>query len=107
MQSHTTKSTILPRAMGSVEQGPVAQVQTIKFEGLSKGDTDEQVRLFRACCEDGFFYLDMQGTAEDIDAAVEDIYRLETQLFTMPEEELLYYDIDKLSPKKKLNGFAT
>lgn len=47
----------------------------------------------------------MQGTAEDIDAAVEDIYGLETQLFTMPEEELIQYDIDKLSPKK-LNGFA-
>lgn len=91
--------------LNSAEQDSVAQVQTIRFEGLCNGDADEQARLYRACCDDGLFYLDMQGTAEDIDAAVEDIYGLETQLFTMPEEALIQYDIDKLSPKK-LNGFA-
>ena len=91
--------------MGIAKQTPVAQTQTIRFEGLRNGDADEHARLYRACCDDGFFYLDMQGTAENIDAAVEDIYRLEKQLFTMPEEELIQYDIDKLSPKK-LNGFA-
>lgn len=96
---------VFQTAMGSAEQNPVAQVQTIRFEGLNNGDADEQARLYRACCDDGFFYLDMQGTAENIDAAVEDIYTLETQLFTMPEEELIRYDIDKLSPQK-LNGFA-
>lgn len=91
--------------MGSAKPNPVAQIQTITFEGLSNGDVDEQARLYRACCDDGFFYLDMQGTAKDIDAAVEDIYRLEKQLFTLPEDELIQYDIDKLS-SNKLNGFA-
>ena len=91
--------------MDTARRNPIAHVQTIRFEGLSNGEADERARLYRACCDDGFFYLDMQGTAEDIDAAVEDIYRLETQLFTMPEEELMRYDIDKMSPKK-LNGFA-
>ena len=96
---------IFQTAMGCEDQDPVAQVQTIRFEGLSDGNVDEQARLHRACCDDGFFYLDMRGTAEDINAAVEDIYRLETQLFKMPEKELMQYDIDKLS-SKKLNGFA-
>ncbi|KAL8933871.1 MAG: hypothetical protein Q9211_005539 [Gyalolechia sp. 1 TL-2023] len=90
--------------MDGAEQNPVAQVQTIRFEGLSNGNADERAHLYRACCDDGFFYLDMQGTAEDIDAAVQDIYTLETQLFAMPQEELIQYDIDKLSPKK-LNGY--
>ena len=91
--------------MGSAQQNPVAHVQTIRFEGLSNGEADERARLYRACCDDGFFYLDMQGTAEGIDATVQEIYRLATQLFTMPEEELIRYDIDKMSPKK-LNGFV-
>ena len=91
--------------MANAQQDLVAQVQTISFESLNNGDADEQARLYRACCDDGFFYLDMQGTAEGIDAAVEDIYKLETQLFAMQEEELMQYDIDILSPKK-LNGFA-
>lgn len=91
--------------MSSGEQIPVAQVQTINFESLSNSDTDERARLYRACCDDGFFYLDMQGTVAGIDAAIDDIYTLETQLFTLPEEELIQYDIDKMS-SKKLNGFA-
>lgn len=81
-----------------------AQVDTIDFQALSNSDQEQQSRLFRACCDDGFFYLDMAGTAVDIEAAVEDIYKLEQELFSLPESELLKYDIDKLSPTK-LNGF--
>ena len=83
----------------------VAQVASVSFQALSDGDEEEQRRLIRACSEDGFFYLDMNGTAPDIGHAVQDIYQLERELFALTEEELIHYDIDRLSAQKKLNGF--
>lgn len=83
----------------------VAQLETICFETLRNGNTAESTKLFNACCRDGIFYLDMLGTEPDILQAVEDIYVLEENIFSVAEEELMQYDIDKLSPRK-LNGFA-
>ena len=84
---------------------PLAQVKVINLEALSIDDKEEQSRLFRACCDDGFFYLDIEGTTAGFGASVEEIYHLERELFMLPEQELLQYDIDKLS-SKKLNGYA-
>ena len=86
---------------------PVAQVETVKFEALRIGDSAESDKLFRACRTHGFFYLDFSGTGTDVEIAINDIYKLESELFDLPEEELLRFDIDVLSPKKKLNGFVT
>lgn len=83
----------------------LARVETISYEALRNGENDEATRLFNACCKDGFFYLDVCGAEGDISQAIEDIYTLEENLFSLPESELMQYDIDKLSPKK-LNGFA-
>ena len=58
-----------------------------------------------ACCTDGIFYLDMSGTQPEVQNAVDDIFTLEKELFNLLEEELMNYDIDKLSPRK-LSGFA-
>lgn len=90
--------------IGEVEP-PVAQLQTICFEVLRNGDITESTNLFNACCGDGIFYLDMLGTEPGILQAVEDIYMLEKNIFSGSEEDLMRYDIDKLSPRK-LNGFA-
>ena len=83
----------------------VAQLETISFEALRNGNTAESTKLFEACCRDGMFYLDMLGTEPDVLQAVEDIYVLEKDIFSEPEEDLMQYDIDKISPRK-LNGFA-
>ncbi|KAL9071756.1 MAG: hypothetical protein Q9161_004020 [Pseudevernia consocians] len=82
----------------------VAKLETICFDTLRNGDTAESTKLFNACCRDGIFYLDMLGTEPGILQAVEDIYVLEENIFSVAEEELMQYDIDKLSPRK-LNGY--
>lgn len=83
----------------------VARLETISYEALRDGSEVEATKLFDACCHDGVFYLDMTGTEPDILNAVDDIYALEQGLFDLPDEELMQYDIDVLSPRK-LNGFA-
>ena len=84
---------------------PVAQLETISYEALRDNITGESVKLFEACCRDGIFYLDMAGTETNISEAVSDIYMLEREIFNLSEEELMCFDIDKLSPRK-LNGFV-
>ncbi|KAK3172580.1 hypothetical protein OEA41_005904 [Lepraria neglecta] len=84
----------------------VAQLETISFEALRSGNTAETAKLFDVCCRDGIFYLDMLGSEPNVLQTVEDIYELENKMFDLPEDELMLYDIDKLS-LRKLNGFAT
>lgn len=83
----------------------VAQLETINYEAFRDGNEVEAMKLFNACCHHGAFYLDMAGTEPDILKAVDDIYALEQGIFDLPEEELMQYDIDVLSPRK-LNGSA-
>ena len=83
----------------------VAQLETISYEALRDGSEVEATKLFNACSHDGVFYLDMAGTEPDILRAVDDIYALEKGIFDLPEQELVQYDIDVLSPRK-LNGSA-
>ena len=83
----------------------VARLETISFEALRNGSQVEATRVFNACCQQGAFYLDMAGTEHGILNAIDDIYALEEGIFDLPEEVLMQYDIDMLSPRK-LNGFA-
>ena len=84
-----------------------AQLETISYEALREGSQAEATRLFNACCQDGVFYLDMSGTEPGILEAVDDIYALEKGIFDLPEGKLMQYDIDVLSPTRKLNGFVS
>lgn len=83
----------------------VARLETISFEALRDGSPAEATRVFNACCQHGAFYLDMAGTEHGVLDAVDDIYALEESIFDLPEQVLMQYDIDMLSPRK-LNGFA-
>ncbi len=85
-------------------QLPAANLETISFEALRSGDEAEAIKLFDACRKDGIFYLDMLGTAPNVLEAVEDVYDLEEAIFRLSEEELMRFDIDRLS-SRKLNGF--
>jgi hypothetical protein len=83
---------------------PVAELQTISLQSLKRGDTLEEARLFQACREDGFFYLDLHNVNGLLDS-VQEIYRLDEDIHALPDEEKLLYDVDKLS-KMKLNGYG-
>lgn len=85
----------------------VAQLDNISYEALRDGSEVEATRLFNACCQDGVFYLDMAGTEPGILEAIDGIYALEKGTFDLPEGELMQYDIDVLSPTRKLNGFVS
>ena len=82
---------------------PLAKVKSIDFQKLKQGDQKEQEDLFEACCQDGFFYLDMTGTESDIQNIIDDVYGLGKAIFALPQEELRKYDVDELSTQK-LNG---
>ena len=90
-----------------MELSPIAHLQTIHCGRLSGGNEDEAAKLFRAANKDGFFYLDLQGSAfAALTEVIEDVFALSKALFGLSEEEKLRYDIDMLS-KLKLNGYHT
>ncbi len=95
----------MQQANGVLDELIVARLETISYEALRNGNEVEATRLFNACCQYGVFYLDMAGTEPGILNAIDNIYALEKGIFDLPEEELMQYDIDVLSPRK-LNGFA-
>ncbi|KAL8709498.1 MAG: hypothetical protein Q9220_005740 [cf. Caloplaca sp. 1 TL-2023] len=86
------------------EPESTAHVATINLSSLKFGDAAEASRLFDACCDSGFFYLDLSTVNPDLSKVVENIYRLEEDLFRLPEEILMKFDIDRLSPTSKVNG---
>ena len=85
---------------------PVAQLPSIHIGRLHEGDAEEAAKLFKAACENGFFYLDFRGSTFTtmLDAA-DGVFSLAKDLFNLTEEEKLRYDIDKLG-KLKLNGYV-
>lgn len=90
-----------------MELSPIAHLQTIHCGRLSDGDEDEAAKLFKAANVDGFFYVDLQGSAfAALTEVIEDVFALSKALFGLSEEEKLRYDIDMLS-KLKLNGYYT
>ena len=89
----------------NVDDASTAQLKTVSLQALQQEDALESFKLFRACVEDGIFYLDISQTSADTLRAIERIYQLEESLFDLREDELLQYDIDRLSPTK-LNGSA-
>lgn len=85
---------------------PIAQPLTIHLGRLHEGNAEEATKLFKAACENGFFYLDFKAPlfVKILDAA-DDVFSLAKDIFDLTEEEKLRYDIDKLG-KLKLNGYV-
>ena len=77
---------------------------TIFCHSLISNSSLEIRALFDACRSSGFFYLDMRSTHPDFTSVVSEIYALSRQLFDLPINELLAYDVDTLSPLK-LSGY--
>ena len=88
-----------------MEISPIAHLQTILCDPLSNGDKHEAAKLLKAASLDGFFYLDLQGSAfAALIDVTEDVFALSKALFGLSEEEKLRYDIDELG-RLKLNGY--
>ena len=89
----------------SLSNVPVATLQRVRLDLLQVGNVAEAEKLFAACRNEGFFYLDFRHAKSFVPEVVEGIYTLEEELFNLLEQEKLRYDVDKLS-KMKLNGFV-
>jgi isopenicillin N synthase-like dioxygenase len=81
---------------------PIAQLQTVRLDLLRECNSVEAQKLLEACQTDGYFYLDIRNV--DVDFGVLDrMYELCREIFSLPLDDKLLYDVDKLS-SLKLNG---
>ena len=83
---------------------PTAGLLSISLRSLESASTDEhQVessRLFAACRDLGFFYLDFTGSqlGESIIQEVERLHTLQQDFYALPHEEKDKYGRDKVDP---------
>lgn len=82
-----------------------APLLRISLDRLRSGDEAEVDRLWKACCELGFFYLDLRATAGGIKDAkspeidtqkllstVDDLFKVGDDLLDLPVSEKIKYD---------------
>lgn len=92
---------------GMVPEGlPLAKLQSIDLALLQEGNNDEIRHLLEACRESGIFYLNLQGIREKMSVITDGLYNLTRDLYHMPYEEKMLYDVDRLC-KMKSNGYVT
>ena len=97
MGSHGTETVDFPPDLSP------AQLEVISFQRLQDGSPVEAAKLFTACKSSGFFYLDFKGIRAKIEGTVDSLFKVNEELFNLPHEELIQYDVDNLH-KYKLNG---
>lgn len=81
-----------------------AQIQVIEYSKLHR-DEIECSKLFKACCDDGVFYMDLSDINSSMHDVIADIYELQRRVFDLPITDKMCYDIDTLSARK-LNGYG-
>lgn len=86
-------------------QHQIKGLPTIDLQALLVQEPAETAKLLDAAKQYGFFYLDFRMTpdSETFLSLVDQIYRFEEQLFSLPQEHLMKYDVDELG-YMKLNG---
>lgn len=83
---------------------PTVPLLRISLKNLLAGDSTEEDKLWRACCDLGFFYLDLRsgnGTTgegqpingDDLLSAAEDMFNLADSVFDLPLEEKQKYSM--------------
>lgn len=81
-----------------------APMKTINLEVLRSGDEAEAKKLFNACIDFGFFYLDLREMSEGkFVETVDRMFELDEELYSIPDKEKMLYDVDKLG-NLKING---
>ncbi|CAD6439605.1 cc19d793-7a5e-4e17-baa0-e62bef6a48b1 [Sclerotinia trifoliorum] len=79
---------------------------TTNLQGLFDQDPAEATKLFDASKQYGFFYLDF-GTIskrKTVLSLIDQIYRFEEELFSLPQHYLMKYDVYEIK-YMKLNGY--
>lgn len=67
---------------------PSVKLETFSLAQLEKGDKALEDRLFQACRERGFFYLDLTDSqVSSMQQDCDDIARLAEKVFALPQEE--------------------
>lgn len=74
---------------------PTIDLETISLQKIQSGDESEQTRMFEACKDWGFFYLELPGATEGdtIAEKANDVARVAEQIFQLPVEEKLKYSL--------------
>lgn len=74
---------------------PTISLETISLRKLQDSDDAEQNRMFEACKDWGFFYLELPGAAEGETIArdADNVARVAEQIFALPVEEKLKYSL--------------
>ncbi|KAF7875070.1 hypothetical protein EAF04_002242 [Stromatinia cepivora] len=90
----------------SNSQDPAQSLPTINLQGLFDLDPAEATKLLDASKQYGFFYLDFQTISKikTVLGLIDQIYRFEEQLFSLPQDYLMKYDVDEIG-YMKLNGY--
>lgn len=74
---------------------PTIDLETISLQKLQNRDDEEQTRMFEACKDWGFFYLELPGTTQGdtIASKADDVARAAEKLFQLPLEEKMKYHL--------------
>ena len=74
---------------------PTAPLLRVSLKKLLGGDEKEDEKLWRACCDLGFFYLDLRDNTggDELLASADQLFRLGSEVFDLPVEEKLKYDL--------------
>ncbi|CAK4030353.1 1-aminocyclopropane-1-carboxylate oxidase [Lecanosticta acicola] len=78
---------------------PTVPLLRLNLKSIQEGNLEEIERLWKACCEFGFFYLDLRGKEgeeeEEGDAllkSADELFQLADRVFELPVEEKQKYD---------------
>ena len=79
---------------------PTAPLESISLHQLESSSTSEGTKLFRACSQLGFFYLNLFGSdlGETIVHEVEELHLLQQEFYALPHEDKDRYGKDKVDP---------
>jgi isopenicillin N synthase-like dioxygenase len=74
---------------------PTIDLETISLQKLQNSDPAEHSRMFEACKDWGFFYLELPGAphGEVIARDADNVARVAEQIFALPVEEKLKYSL--------------
>lgn len=79
----------------------IASLKELSFLALLNGESSAIADLHDAGVKDGFFYLDLRNPQTQIILdEVEKLYDVAENIFHLPLEHKLKYDVDKIGPAK-------
>lgn len=90
---------------------PTVPLLRISLDKLVNHDAEEIERLWKACCEIGFFYLDLRQDAAARSGSVtlehdDELFTLGEQFFALPVEEKQKYDFSDQSSYFGYKGYG-